>query len=85
MALNPSLKPGDEYYPKRLALFNEIYIGHTPVTRIGKDKPTCFANVCNVDTGAAFMGKLSLLDVYSKELVQSDPVHTLYPDESGRN
>lgn len=85
MALNPSLKSGDKYYPKRLELFSEIYIGHTPVTRIGADKPVNFANVFNLDTGAAFEGKLSLLDVESKELVQSDPVHTLYPEESGRN
>lgn len=85
MALNPSLKSGDKYYPKRLELFSEIYIGHTPVTRIGADKPVNFANVFNLDTGAAFEGKLSLLDVESKDLVQSDPVHTLYPEESGRN
>lgn len=85
MALDPSLQPGDTNYPKRLQLFSEIYIGHTPVTRIGEDKPVKFANVYNIDTGAAFMGKLSLLDVNTKELVQSDPVHTLYPEESGRN
>ncbi|WP_029038102.1 metallophosphoesterase family protein [Salinimicrobium xinjiangense] len=85
MSLDPSLKPGDQHYPKRLELFNEIYIGHTPVTRIGKDEPTKFANVYNIDTGAAFMGKLSLMDIESKEVIQSDPVHSLYPGESGRN
>ncbi|MGI0105002.1 metallophosphoesterase family protein [Salinimicrobium sp. WS361] len=85
MALDPSLNPGEIHYPKRLELFREIYIGHTPVTRIGEDKPANFANVFNVDTGAAFMGKLSLLDVNSKKVVQSDPVHSLYPEESGRN
>lgn len=85
MALDPALKPEDPHYPKRLGLFKEVFIGHTPVTRIGKDKPVNFANVFNIDTGAAFMGKLSLIDVESKEVVQSDPVHTLYPEESGRN
>lgn len=85
MCLDPNLKPGDTNYPKRLELFTKIFIGHTPVTRIGKDKPTNFANVYNIDTGAAFMGKLSLMDVNSLEIVQSDPVHTLYPNESGRN
>ncbi|MDX1754229.1 MAG: serine/threonine protein phosphatase, partial [Salinimicrobium sediminis] len=85
MSLDPKLKPGDTNYPKRLELFKMIFIGHTPVTRIGKDKPVNFANVYNVDTGAAFMGKLSLLDVDSLEIIQSDPVHELYPEESGRN
>ena len=85
MCIDPALKPGDTEYPQRLALFKEIYIGHTPVTRIGRDKPARFANVCNVDTGAAFMGKLSMLDVNSGELIQSEPVHSLYPNESGRN
>ena len=85
MCLDPGLKPGDTNYPKRLELFKKIFIGHTPVTRIGKDKPVNFANVYNVDTGAAFMGKLSLMDVDSLEIIQSDPVHELYPEESGRN
>lgn len=85
MCIDTNLKPGDTGYPKRLEIFKEIYIGHTPVTRIGKDKPVNFANVYNVDTGAAFMGKLSLMDINSKEVIQSDPVHTLYPEESGRN
>ncbi|NJY61335.1 serine/threonine protein phosphatase [Salinimicrobium sp. CDJ15-81-2] len=85
MCLDPGLKPGDTNYPKRLELFKKIFIGHTPVTRIGKDKPVNFANVYNVDTGAAFMGKLSLMDIDSLEIIQSDPVHKLYPDESGRN
>lgn len=85
LSLDPSLKPGDTHYPKRLELFKEIYIGHTPVTRIGKTKPVNAANVYNVDTGAAFKGKISLLDVNSKELVQSEEVWTLYPEEKGRN
>ncbi|NJW52840.1 metallophosphoesterase family protein [Salinimicrobium oceani] len=85
MCIDPNLKPGDTGFPKRLELFREIFIGHTPVTRIGRDQPTRFANVCNMDTGAAFMGKLSLMDVNSRQIFQSDPVHSLYPDESGRN
>ncbi|MFT5102370.1 MAG: serine/threonine protein phosphatase 1 [Candidatus Latescibacterota bacterium] len=72
-------------YPERLKLFSEIYIGHTPTTRIGKNTPTNFANVWNVDTGAAFKGKLSIMDIDSKEFWQSDPVWEHYPDEKGRN
>jgi len=42
-------------------------------------------NVWNVDTGAAFHGKLSAIDIETKEVYQSDVVQILYPDEKGRN
>jgi serine/threonine protein phosphatase 1 len=84
-SLDTSLSKNDMHYPKRLLLFDEIYIGHTPVTRIGKTEPVNFANVWNIDTGAAFKGPLSILEVNSKEIWQSDPVWRLYPDEEGRN
>ena len=85
LAIREDLKPGDSYYPRRLQHFNEIYIGHTPVTRIGKTVPVNKANIWNVDTGAAFKGPISAIEVSTKELFQSDPVHTFYPDEQGRN
>lgn len=84
-SVDPNLKKGDPLFPKRLELFDEIYIGHTPVTRIGKTIPYRAANVWNVDTGAAFKGALTILDADSKQFWQSDPVHTLYPEENGRN
>ena len=84
-ALDPDLSEEDDRYPKRLLLFTEIYIGHTPVTRIGREVPVNFANVWNIDTGAAFKGKLSVIDIESKTVWQSDPVWTLYPGETGRN
>ena len=83
--LDTDITPEDPLYPLRLKLFSEIYIGHTPVTRIGETVPVKKANVWNVDTGAAFKGPLSILDADSKELWQSDPVWTLYPEEQGRN
>ncbi len=85
LALNENLSLENDRYPQRLKLFKEIFIGHTPTTRIGKTKPMNVANVWNVDTGAAFKGCLSLMDVNSKEVFQSDPVYTLYPEERGRN
>lgn len=85
LSVNPDLKPGDQRFPKRLELFDEIFIGHTPVTRIGHSEPVKAANVYNVDTGAAFKGRLSVMDVDTKEVVQSDEVYKLYPDERGRN
>lgn len=85
LSLNPNLENTDAYYPKRLSHYSEIYIGHTPVTRIGKTTPINAANVWNIDTGAAFKGPLSLMDIDTKQYWQSSPVHSLYPKEQGRN
>ena len=85
LSIKEDLQPGDPFYPKRLQHFNEIYIGHTPVTRIGETTPVNKANIWNVDTGAAFKGPISAIEVNSKEIFQSDPVHSLYPNEQGRN
>ncbi len=84
-SMDPNLTEEDLHYPARLKLFREIYIGHTPVTRIGESTPVRFANLWNIDTGAAFKGSLSVMDVDSKEVWQSTPVYLLYPDEKGRN
>jgi len=72
-------------YPNRLKHYSEIYIGHTPTINFGNDKPMNAANVWNVDTGATFTGKLSAIDIDTKEIFQSDKVMDLYPDEVGRN
>ncbi len=85
LALDKNLEEDDIFYPKRLKLFKEIFIGHTPTTRINKENPVNAANVWNVDTGAAFKGKLSMINVESKKVYQSEPVYQLYPDEKGRN
>lgn len=85
LSLNTDLDKDHIHYPKRLTNYSEIYIGHTPVTRIGKTTPQKAANVWNIDTGAAFKGPLTVFDADSKEYWQSDPVHTFYPNEKGRN
>jgi serine/threonine protein phosphatase 1 len=85
LALDPSLHVEDPLYPKRFTHYKEIFIGHTPVTRIGQTVPVQKANIWNVDTGAAFKGPLTIMDAGTKEYWQSDPVHELYPEEVGRN
>jgi len=85
LALDKNMPVTDPLYPKRFTLYKEIYIGHTPVSRIGKTVPVGMANVWNVDTGAAFCGPLTMLDADTKEFWQSDPLNELYPDEKGRN
>lgn len=69
----------------RLDLYHEIYIGHTPTINYGITVPVQAQNLWNVDTGAAFTGKLTLLDIDTKEFWQSDPLPSLYPNEKGRN
>jgi len=85
LSLNPELSVEDPLYPKRFTHYNEVFIGHTPVTRIGQTVPVQKANIWNVDTGAAFKGPLTIMDVDTKEYWQSEPVHELYPEETGRN
>ena len=72
-------------HPNRLKLYHEIYIGHTPVTKINETIPVNKACIWNVDTGAAFKGKLTIMDIETKEFWQSDALPDLYLDEKGRN
>lgn len=69
----------------RLSHYHEIYIGHTPTINFDQDRPMRAVNLWNVDTGAAFTGKLSAIDLDTKEVFQSDEVMSFYPDEKGRN
>lgn len=46
--------------------------------------PMQAANIFNLDTGAGFKGKLTIMDVDTKQYWQSDPVQELYPNERGR-
>ena len=85
LALNESLETTHEYYPMRFTLYKEIYIGHTPVTRIRETIPINKANIWNIDTGVPFAGPLTILDVNTKEFWQSDNLPDLYPNENGRN
>ena len=85
LALDKDLDEDSILFPKRLKLFNEIYIGHTPTINFNSYEPMNAQNIWNIDTGAAFYGKLSCMDINTKEVFQSDPVQTFYPDEKGRN
>lgn len=85
LSLDSTIEKDSPYYPKRFNLYKEIFIGHTPVTRIGETVPINKANIWNVDTGAAFKGPLTILDIDTKQFWQSDPVYQLYPEENGRN
>lgn len=85
LSLDKRISKDSILYPKRLKLFKEIYIGHTPTIHFGSYEPMNAQNVWNVDTGACFYGKLSCIDIVAKEIFQSDVVQSFYPDEKGRN
>lgn len=85
LALDSSIPRDSIYYPKRLTLYDEIYIGHTPVTKINETIPIQKACVWNIDTGAAFKGPLTIMDIDTKEFWQSEPLNDLYFNEKGRN
>lgn len=85
LTMDKRIEKNSELYPKRLTHYNEIYIGHTPTINYGEYEPMNAINVWNIDTGAAFFGKLSAINIDTKEIFQSDIVKDLYPDEKGRN
>ena len=85
IAMDKKIAVDSKFYPKRLKLFNQIFIGHTPTIDYDTDKPINALNLWNVDTGAAFDGKLTVMDIETKEFWQSDGVRNLYPNEKGRN
>ena len=85
LAMDLKIEKNSSNYPKRLQHYNEIYIGHTPTTNYGETTPMHAINIWNVDTGAAFKGKITALNINTKAYFQSDELPMLYPNEKGRN
>jgi len=68
----------------QITRFNEVYVGHTPTINWESDKPVHACEVWLMDTGAGWQGKLSMMNIDTKEIFQSDPVPDLYPEYTGR-
>ena len=64
----------------RLTPYHEIYVGHTPTSLYHSVIPVHFCEVWGMDTGAGWEGKLSMMNIDTKQIVQSDNVYLLYPD-----
>lgn len=64
--------------------FDTIFIGHTTCSRIDNMRPVFAGGVWNLDTGAGWEGKLTIMDIDTKEYWQSDIVKELYPHIKGR-
>ena len=76
-------KHTDKYEKKLGDIYDEIYIGHTSTWSWSK-VPYHACNVWCLDQGAGWYGKLSIMNIDTKEFWQSDCVQDLYPDEFGR-
>jgi serine/threonine protein phosphatase 1 len=76
-----------ENYIFKIDQFKEVYIGHTPTIGLDSNQttPLHMGNIIMMDTGACFKGKLSIMDIDTKEVWQSDNSMLLYPDHKGRN
>jgi serine/threonine protein phosphatase 1 len=85
LTMDDRIEKESKLYPRRLLLYHEIYIGHTPTLNYDCTTPMNACNVWNIDTGAAFYGRLSAIDADTKIYMQSDVVKELYPAEKGRN
>ena len=64
--------------------FKEIFIGHTSTQFWKEDTPMHAANIWNLDTGGGWFGKISIMDIDTKEFWQSDDGKSLYPEFKGR-
>lgn len=85
LCLDETMDKNSPLYPKRLKIYYEIFIGHTPISKTEIVAPLCKNSVWNLDTGAAFSGVLTIMDCVSKMYWQSDKLRELYPSEIGRN
>jgi serine/threonine protein phosphatase 1 len=66
----------------KLSGFDEIYVGHTPVTY---PHPVKACEIWLMDTGAGWSGCLSMMDIETKQFFVSDKVTELYPGIKGRS
>lgn len=85
----------DKENEELLSNYKQIFIGHTDVTitnkiyfewlELGLREKISYApfktkNIVNLDTGAGFIGVLTIMDIDTGKYWSSDPVKELYPD-----
>jgi serine/threonine protein phosphatase 1 len=59
--------------------YTDIFVGHTPTQAYYSNQPLHVCNIWDLDTGAGWTGRLTIMDVETKEYWQSDPSPQLYP------
>ncbi|HLN19155.1 MAG TPA: metallophosphoesterase [Patescibacteria group bacterium] len=68
---------------KSIMRFKEIFVGHTSIYRFSH-RPIHYNNIWFMDTGGGWEGVLSVMNIDTKEIFQSDVVKDLYPESRGR-
>lgn len=63
--------------------WEEVYVGHTSIWRFSHN-PMNYNNVWFMDTGGGWEGKVSIMNIETKKVWQSDKVLELYPECKGR-
>jgi len=62
----------------QLGKYKDIFVGHTTTEFYNTLQPIHVCNIWNLDTGAGWSGKLTIMDVDSKKYWQSDLTKDLY-------
>jgi serine/threonine protein phosphatase 1 len=66
-------------FPK-MTTYDEVFLGHTTTENWDTTKPVHACEVWDLDTGGGYgKGKLTIMDLETKEYFQSQPVYELYP------
>jgi serine/threonine protein phosphatase 1 len=76
--LDMAWKRETEGRPAVFGRYRDIFVGHTTTELYGTLEPVHACNVWNLDTGAGWSGKLTIMDVDTKEYWQSDLTPDLY-------
>jgi len=69
---------------KPLTPYKEVWIGHTSTCCYGKKTPIINGGVINIDTGGGYEGKLTIMDLDTKEYWQSDKAFEIYFPDDGK-
>lgn len=60
-----------EQYDQSFTEFNKIFVGHTPTQFIKENIPKKFSNLWMLDTGVYISGRLTIMNIETKEFWQS--------------
>jgi len=60
-------------------IYDEIFVGHTTTGHFKTYEPVKFCEINDIDTGGGWEGKLTIMNLCTREYFQSDSVKILYP------
>jgi serine/threonine protein phosphatase 1 len=75
-----------DFVRPKITKYGEVFVGHTTTLALTKGTdPIHYCNVWDLDTGGGWNGKLTIMNVDTKEFWQSDKVSDLYREHVGRH